>query len=131
MREKIFRFMYGRYGVDSLGYFLMWLTIGDIILNLFIKSGVLDTICLVLIIYSYYRMLSKNIAARSRENTFYLKHTVKIRRLIKRMRMISVLKKKYRIFRCPECSLRVKIPKRKGRVEITCPKCRNRFIRRS
>jgi len=131
LREKLYRFMNGRYGVDSLGYFLMWFTIAEILVNLFIESRLLNALSFFLIIYSYFRMLSRNIAARKRENAFFLSMTAGAGRWIKRKRAFLLLKRRYRVYKCSGCGQRVKIPKGKGKIEITCPKCMHKFIRRS
>ncbi|MCD7981014.1 MAG: zinc-ribbon domain-containing protein [Clostridiales bacterium] len=38
-------------------------------------------------------------------------------------------RKIYKFYMCPHCSQKVRVPKGKGRIEITCPKCRTTFIK--
>ncbi len=131
MREKLYRFMQGRYGVDALGYFLMWFTMGVLILNMFVQNGFLSIAGSFLIFLTYFRMLSRNYSKRSAENTWYLKHTRVVRNWFNMNKIRMKTKKTHRIYTCPHCKQKVKVPKGKGRIEICCPKCREKFIRRS
>lgn len=131
MREKLYRFMQGRYGVDALGYFLMWFTMGVLILNMFVQNGFLGIAGTFLIFLTYYRMLSRNYSKRSAENTWYLKHTRIVRNRFNIHKIRMKIKRTHRIYACPHCRQKVKVPKGKGRIEISCPKCREKFIRRS
>lgn len=131
MRERLYSFMRGRYGVDSLGYFLMWITIGVLFFNLFFRSSFLNLLGTVFIVYTYFRMFSKNYVKRSSENTWYLNHTKNIRRWIEKKKNRIKIRKTHKIYVCPSCKQKVKVPKGKGKIEITCPKCREKFIRRS
>ena len=71
--EKFRRFMYGRYGIDELYQFLLKLYVLLFILNLFIKSNIISIIELVVVIIMFYRLFSKKIKMRRKENNLYLK----------------------------------------------------------
>ena len=74
MREKIQRFFYGRYGLDRLNQFILVLALIIEVINLFFRSFVLNGIFYVLILIYMFRILSKNIVARSIENDKYLRY---------------------------------------------------------
>ena len=65
MKEKVQRFMMGRYGFDELSKVYLGVTIVLMILSMFVKSSLLYVLALLLLVYSYYRAFSKNIAGRS------------------------------------------------------------------
>ena len=91
MREKFIKFMEGRYGVDAFARFTMGVAFVMIILSMFIRSRVgaaFDTIGLLAILYTYYRMLSRDIQKRYAENQKYLSITSGIRQKFNREKNI-------------------------------------------
>ena len=106
MKDKLNRFMQGRYGVDNFARFTLGVALFVIVVGSFMRQnaagGVLDTVGFILIIYTYFRILSRNISARYAENQKYL-----------------------------GCGQKIRIPRGKGqKVEIECPKCHEKFIKR-
>ena len=83
MKDKLNRFMQGRYGVDNFARFTLGVALFVIVVGSFMRQnaagGVLDTVGFILIIYTYFRILSRNISARYAENQKYLGYTQKIR----------------------------------------------------
>ena len=72
MREKIYRFMQGRYGVDQLYRFIFFLAIVLMLINNFLKNPMLNLVIYALLILDIFRMLSKNHSARYAANQKYL-----------------------------------------------------------
>ena len=119
MKDKLNRFMQGRYGVDNFARFTLGVALFVIVVGSFMRQnaagGVLDTVGFILIIYTYFRILSRNISARYAENQKYLGYT----------------QKTHHIYTCPGCGQKIRIPRGKGqKVEIECPKCHEKFIKR-
>ena len=131
MREKMIHFMRGRYGVDQLGMFLAGFSFFLMVINIFIKNPIISIVVFGLLVYLYFRMFSRNIVKRSDENTLYLKKTFKIRTRISREKGYMQLRKTHHIYHCPSCRQRIKIPRGKGKISITCPKCSKEFVRKS
>ncbi len=102
-----------------------------IVIGLFSKLAVFSYITLALIIYMYYRTLSKNIAKRQAENRKYLELSYKARGLANKEKRYLLDLKDNHIYKCPECRQKIRIPRGKGRIEITCPKCAAKFIKKS
>ena len=79
----------------------------------------------------YFRMFSRNLAKRHAENQKFLnfryERTVGWNRFKKR----TAQRKDYRFFKCPSCKQRVRVPRGHGKIEITCPKCRTCFVKKS
>lgn len=129
MRERLQRFMMGRYGVDAFSRFLMitWIVLWGI--DLFINSGTLSLLSLVLLIYTYYRMFSRNIQKRYQENVKYLNIKNKLLSKLRSEKSVMKQRKTHHIYRCPNCRQKIRIPKGKGRICITCPKCKTEFTK--
>lgn len=135
MRERLARFMQGRYGVDQFSNFLTIAALVMLVIEFFvpvahIRSG-LNSLALLLLVYSYYRILSKNHYKRYTENECYLKYYNKIKFYFARKKSHMQQRKTHKIFKCPSCKQAIRIPKGKGKIAITCPKCHTEFIRRS
>ena len=121
--ERLRHFMLGRYGTDKLN--LAILTCGVIcsILSMFFRFAILNmaltAIAYILMGWAIFRMLSRNTYKRYQENRKYL-------RFMERMK-----DKEHRYFDCPRCHQSVRVPKGKGKIAITCPKCKEKFIKKT
>lgn len=125
-RYKLMRFMQGRYGIDNLFFVLFALAAVLSLVNSFARWWLLQIIVDVILIYAFYRVLSRNIDARRRENRFFdnLKSKVQARRNLCRQRKADwnhVYKK------CPQCKAVLRLPRRKGKHSTVCPKCNKEF----
>ena len=122
-KDKFARFMYGRYGMDQLSR--------NLSITMFSRSNVLYAIALAGIIYTYFRVFSRNISKRSKENEKYLSFHYKVVGKINRIKYIIKDNKTHKIFKCPSCSQKIRVPRGKGRISIKCPKCRIEFIKKT
>ena len=108
--------MQGRNGVDQFARFTMGVALAAIVLTLFTgtRSGIgafLDLFGMAAIVYTYFRIFSKNISKRYQENQKYLQMTDKLRaRFQKEKRMMSQ-RKDYHIYSCPGCGQKIRIPR--------------------
>lgn len=132
MKEKLRRFMTGRYGVDSLTRFMMGVTIVCLIAGVFVeKRFLIDALAMTMIILSYVRMFSKNYQRRYQENMIYLRYKNKLVGVVNREKSYMEQRKTHHIYKCPTCKQKIRIPKGKGKVCVTCPKCRTEFVKNS
>ena len=135
MRERFEHFMKGRYGVDHLSNFLVVLALVVMVLQLFIRNDladlVLNILVVVIIVYAYFRIFSRNHYKRYAENERYLKYHERVKYLLAREQSNRSQRKTHRIFKCPNCSQSIRVPKGKGKIAITCPMCRTEFIKRT
>lgn len=133
-KDSFMRFMAGRYGVDAFGKFLNIVSLVLLVVALISKWSLFYLLGVLLIIYEYYRMFSRNIQKRYAENQKYL--TLKYKFTIKLGNIKNIFKpradaKTHKVFKCPTCKQKVRVPRGKGRIEITCPKCKNKFVKKS
>ncbi|HIS32749.1 MAG TPA: hypothetical protein IAB44_14575 [Candidatus Limivivens intestinipullorum] len=131
MKEKFQRFMTGRYGVDDLSKFLLGVAVVLCVLSLFLRSGLLNALVFLALIVLYFRIFSRNFSARSHENSVFLKYKNRVTGFWTGQINLLKQRKDYHIYTCPQCKQKIRIPRGKGKIEITCPKCRNKFIKKS
>ncbi len=130
-RDRFYQFMQGRYGVDQFSKFLSFGGIVVIIISNFFGGQILNLLGLLMIIYSYVRMFSKNFNKRYTENQKYLQYTNRARSYFNGFKNTFSQRKTHRVFKCPSCKQKIRVPKGKGKIEISCPKCFTKFVRKS
>ncbi len=130
MREKIQRFMIGRYGNDRFNQFLMILAVVFLVLS-FLRVPFAYLIAVALMCYAYFRMFSRNITKRAVENQKYWKYEMKVRNFFGKKKKEFAQRKQYRIFKCPNCKQKLRVPRGRGKIAIRCRKCGTEFIRKS
>lgn len=131
MREKIYQFMQGRYGSDDLSKFLLGTELVMVLLNMFTRKYIFHLLFWVIFFYNLYRMFSKNHTARFNENRKFLDCKNRIKYQWENHRKLREQKKIYHIYSCPYCKQKIRIPKGKGTIIVTCPKCKREFGKRS
>ena len=123
VRAWLGHFMLGRYGTDKLNMAILTCGVVASVLAFFLRLPVLN---LILTAFSYimmglaiFRMLSRNTYKRYQENRKYL-------------RWLEQRKDKaHRYFTCPRCRQQVRVPRGKGKILITCPKCAEKFTKKT
>ncbi len=137
------RLLQGRYGVDKLNSALFWGGIGCSVVTWFLsKVPVLFTAfrLLALIFYGYavFRMFSRNYVARQQELTGYLRLENKLRAFWQRLRYghsnvinLHAERKKFKYLTCPQCRQKLRVPRGKGKLRVTCTKCGCKFNAKS
>ena len=126
-RERVARFMAGRYGADRLYYFLLAICFILIIINLFVNSLLISLAETALFAFTLYRVMSRNIYKRQQENEKFIKF------IDKPMKFYNLQKCRFRdrkthVYRkCPSCQNNLRLPKEKGKHTVACPCCKHRF----
>ena len=113
-------FMLGRYGSDKLNGALLLTGIVLMLLGSIFKGlAFLTLLAYAPLFWCIFRMYSRNLEARRRENAAFLN-------------FFNHLKDRdHRYFRCPRCRQTVRVPRGRGKINIRCPKCNERFVRKS
>ncbi len=130
MKAWFQRFMSGRYGFDQLNGFLCILSLILVVLGAWL-SGFLYWLGLALLLWCYYRIFSRNIQKRYAENMKYLSLQNQAKDWLARQKLRFDQRKVYRYFKCPHCRQSIRVPRGRGRISITCPKCGTSFIKKS
>lgn len=125
------KFMTGRYGVDQLSTGLISVSLILLIINIFFRNQIVSSISMIILLLSYFRIFSKNINKRYQENMHYLNVSKPIRQKINKLKNRISSLKTHRYYKCPQCSQELRVPRGKGKVNIKCPKCGNKFTRRT
>ncbi len=115
------RFMQGRYGTDKLNTAILVTGVIVCLLSMFIPAAsmLLTLVSYILMGWAIFRMLSRNTYKRYQENRKYLRFVERIK------------DRQHKYFDCPRCRQPVRVPRGKGKISITCPKCKEKFIRKS
>ena len=110
MRERFNAFMQGRYGIDQLNSFLMIICIACFVITLFIQSPIILFIAYASWLIAIFRMFSKNIFARNRENEKYLNFFKPLSRWLE-LKLMNRQDPRHKYFSCPNCNQKVRVPK--------------------
>lgn len=129
MRDKIMRFMMGRYGVDELAKAESILVMVLVLIGIFMHP--VSLFALVLMVHMYYRMFSRDISRRYAENQKWLNFRYKMTANWSKKKTRWAQRDIYRYFHCPKCRQEVRVPAGHGKICITCPKCRTEFVKKS
>ncbi len=138
--QKLYNFMCGRYGLDKLTGFLILLNlllngIGSFMRNR-IAYYIFCVLALAVFVFAVFRVLSKNIEKRRREGewfdnllvrTNYTESFRKMKRWFKRQGLRFKYFKTHRFRVCPNCGENLRLSKKRGKRNITCPICGNKF----
>ena len=131
IRASMARFMYGRYGSDGLNRFLSGAALGCLLISMLTSFKLFYWVGLVLLGLCYFRMLSYNREKRYRENLLFYNKTQTLRSWWQKKKSRLAQRRLYRFYRCRRCRQELRVPKGRGRIEITCPKCKAQFVKKS
>lgn len=131
LKNSLYKFSYGRYGSDQFSKFLLYGGLALFFIYAITGIGLLYTISLVILIYNCFRILSKNHQKRYQENQVFLIYKGKFDSKFALQKRKWNERKTHKFFKCSKCKTVVRVPKGRGKIEITCPKCHNTFVKKS
>ena len=131
MREKFRQFMIGRYGTDGLNQFLSFASIVMLLLSLLTRFSLFTWVGAVLLALCYYRSLSRNISKRTDENYRYYAIKDRVDSKFRGLKKQWANRRVYHYYRCPQCHQKLRVPRGRGRIQISCPRCGTQFIKKS
>ena len=126
---KLEGWMIGRYGQDELNRFLMYVSLFFIFLAM--ADPVWAYVALLPMCWSMYRCYSKNVVKRRQERATYLRITAKPRQWGRLQKRKWQDRNTHKYFTCKECGAVFRVPKGKGKIEVTCPNCKVHSIRKT
>ena len=116
-------FMMGRYGTDRLNMVILSVGLAASLLSVILRAPVMDLVLFFLsygmMFWAIFRTLSRKTYKRYQENRKFLQ-------LMGRMK-----DREHRYFDCPKCRQMVRVPRGKGKISITCPRCREKFVKKT
>lgn len=125
--DKLARMMYGRNGSDNLNQFILIISCVLAIFNIFFHNLIILITIFIMLSITTWRMMSKKIEARRRENACYLRIMRKFTGFFKLQKNKFKDRKTHVFKKCPRCKSVLRLPKKKGTHTVSCPKCHNRF----
>ncbi len=135
LREMLNRFMVGRYGVDKLNQFLIYVALITSVITLIVRNGTLNSflgaVSTVSLLTAMLRMISRNYNARYQENIQFVKATKPINAQIEILKLRWRDKDTHKYVKCDVCKTYTRVPKNVGKIRIKCRKCGNEFIKRT
>ena len=116
-------FMVGRYGTDRLNMVILGVGLVASLLSVMIRFAPVNLVLFILsygmMFWAIFRTLSRNTYKRYQENRKFLQFTGRMK------------DREHRYFDCPKCRQMVRVPRGKGKISITCPRCREKFVKKT
>jgi len=122
------KFMYGRYGSDQLNLALLIFSVVISVVARFANSYTLQVISYMVLFLCFVRMFSKNVQKRYKENLFFKSKFDPIKRKVVGIIKGTNARKTHKFLKCAKCKQKIRVPKGRGKIKITCPNCKNNFI---
>ena len=120
---RLRNFMVGRYGTDKLNMVILCAGLAACLISGFVDSVKLNLLLTAvsygLMIWALYRSLSRQTYKRYQENRKFLQFFDRLK------------DRDHRYYDCPKCRQVVRVPRGKGKIAITCPKCKERFVKKT
>jgi len=123
--------MIGRYGPDHLNVAMIVFSLLLSLVHAIAGFTPLMYISYIILALALFRMLSRNIARRRAENDRFIRYWWPVRTRVNRAIANIKHRKTYRFLKCPGCCNTLRVPKGKGKLQITCPKCGERFMKKT
>lgn len=135
LRNGIAGFMYGRNGADTLNWaifilYLITIFVRAIVVGLTTNVSVytfFNALAFALVLLYLFRALSRNLEKRQAENQHFLRWWTPKQRALRNWRCRRQ-DKTHHYIKCRHCGTWCRVPRGMGKIEITCPKCREKFI---
>ena len=125
------KYMQGRYGSDQLSMFLTVISFLVLFISNFKGLGFIMYLGYIPLVFVFVRMFSKNIEKRRMENYKFSIFISPLYSFFKTKMKILKDMKTHRYFKCPKCKQKLRVPKNKGKISITCTNCKNEFVRKT
>ncbi|MCB6898761.1 endonuclease Q family protein [bacterium 210917-DFI.7.65] len=130
MKKWLQNIMAGRYGSDELGFTLLLIYLGICIFGIFCDLPLVQLLGLAIILWAFFRILSRNIPARQAENAAYRRFLSKCS-AARQARRSRRQDREHRYYRCRGCGAIMRVPRGAGKIEITCPKCGRKITKKA
>ncbi len=122
------RLMVGRYGVDQLSIACL---IGVLLLLIIARWSMLaifDWLALILLVWCYYRVFSRQVNKRYQENSRFLRFFAPVTKFYRRLYQRLACVKTHRYFKCPQCKQELRYRKAKEKLRLLAPNAIRNFV---
>lgn len=123
-------FFYGRYGNDMLNTVLLLFAVLLSVVLRFTPWWWLSYVSCVPIALVIFRTFSRNVSQRRKENEIFMSGFYKMKNWITG-RKAQAADKTHKYYTCKSCGARLRVPKGKGKIRITCPQCKREMIKKT
>ena len=130
IKSSLRSFMVGRNGPDELSFAILIFALVLLLVSSFFASWVLNLLGLASYVWIIFRIFSRNVEKRSAENQKFLAWFTPIQRKLAGRKM-QMQDKAHRYYKCPSCGRTLRVPRGRGRIEITCPHCKRKFTKKT
>ena len=131
MKEKLRRFMIGRYGTDGLNQFLSIASLVLLLIAIVSRISLFTWLSAAPLLFCCYRTFSRNISKRTEENYKFYTLKDRVGNKFRGLKDQWANRKLYHYYRCPKCRQKLRVPRGRGRIQISCPRCGTQFIKKS
>lgn len=131
MREKLRRFMIGRYGTDGLNQFLSIASLVLLLIAIVSRISLFTWLSAAPLLFCCYRTFSRNISKRTEENYKFYTLKDRVDNKFRGLKEQWANRRVYHYYRCPQCRQKLRVPRGRGRIQISCPRCGTQFIKKS
>jgi len=131
LNQKYAAFMQGRYGTDELNIFLIIASLVMLLLSRIVFLRFLYFVALIFMLFCVIRTYSRNISKRYEEKEKFIRYKNRFMTWYSVKRDAWNHRKTHCYFRCKNCKASIRVPKGVGKVEVTCPRCKSRFIKKT
>jgi len=134
-RDKVIQFMSGRNGGDQLSTFLIVVSLGLTLVGQAADLSILIFFGYLPLGLAFFRILSRNVEKRRLENykfaILFSPIYGRTHKLAARLKARAEEAKTHKYVKCPQCKTMMRVPRGKGKLMVTCPKCQNKFASKS
>lgn len=131
IRNFLRKLMIGRNGPDNLGVAIIVVSLVVYLVYAILRFSFIVYISYALLGLALFRMMSRNIKRRRRENDRFIRYWWPVKTKARRAWANLRHRKTHRFYKCPSCRNTLRVPKGKGKLQITCPKCGERFVKKT
>ena len=131
MKEKLRQFMIGRYGTDGLNQFLSIASLVLLLIAIVSRISLFTWLSAAPLLFCCYRTFSRNISKRTEENYKFYTLKDRVDNKFRGLKEQWANRKVYHYYRCPQCRQKLRVPRGRGRIQISCPRCGTQFIKKS
>lgn len=124
---RIAQFFQGRYGIDKLCYVLIILYCSLCFVNIFVRSVIITIIALLIAALAIYRTLSKNISRRQKEAYIFDSILTRVKYFFSSLSTKFIQRKTHCFHTCPHCKAKLRLPRKRGKHTVSCPRCNQEF----